>query len=111
MKKQFTFLILFLLFSGIALSQTNDVLKVTQFTLDNGLTVYLNEDHTAPQIYGGVVVNAGSKHEPKEATGIAHYLEHVMFKGTDKIGTLNWEAEKPILDSIAQMYDQLALTH
>ncbi|MDR2972588.1 MAG: insulinase family protein [Bacteroidales bacterium] len=110
MKKRQLIFIFFLFYGGIAFSQTSDVLKVTQFTLDNGLTVYLNEDHSLPQTYGCVVVNAGGKNDPKEATGIAHYLEHVMFKGTDKIGTLNWEAEKPLLDSISIMYDQLAQT-
>lgn len=110
MKKHIFLFTLFFLCGAIAFSQDRNIFKVTQFTLDNGLTVYLNEDHNLPQIFGGVAVNAGSKNDPKEATGIAHYLEHVMFKGTNKIGTLNWEAEKIVLDSITLMYDQLAQT-
>jgi len=109
MNKKTIFIISFTLFllTGTLFSQENTALKVTQFTLENGLTVYLNEDHSLPQVFGAVVVNAGGKNDPKDATGIAHYLEHVMFKGTDKIGTLHWEAEKPILDSISLMYDYL----
>ena len=83
-------------------------LEVKSFKLDNGLTVWLNEDHTQASVFGAVVVNAGSKDSP--ATGIAHYFEHIMFKGTDKIGTINYEAEKVYLDSIAQKYDLLAQT-
>ena len=108
--KKFTLILIIYVLVGILFSQENPALKVTQFTLENGLTVYLNEDHSLPQIFGAVVVNAGGKNDPKDATGIAHYLEHVMFKGTDKIGTLNWEAEKPILDSISLMYDYLFQT-
>ena len=81
---------------------------VKSFKLDNGLTVWLNEDHTQSSVFGAVVVNAGSKDSP--ATGMAHYFEHIMFKGTDKIGTINYEAEKIYLDSIAVEYDLLAKT-
>jgi len=85
-----------------------NVLDVRQLALSNGLTVWLNEDHTLPIVYGALVVKAGAKDCPN--TGIAHYLEHVLFKGTQKIGTLNYMAEKPWLDSIAQKYDMLAMT-
>ena len=83
-------------------------LDVKSFKLDNGLTVWLNEDHTQSSVFGAVVVNAGAKDSP--ATGIAHYFEHIMFKGTEKIGTINYEAEKIYLDSIAMKYDLLAQT-
>ena len=69
-----------------------DVLKVKTYTLENGLTVWLNEDHSQPKVFGAVVVKAGAKDCPD--TGIAHYFEHMMFKGTDRIGTLDYEAEK-----------------
>jgi len=108
--KKFTLLLIIYVLVGTLFSQENPALKVTQFKLDNGLTVYLNEDHSLPQIFGAVAVNAGGKNDPHDATGIAHYLEHVMFKGTDKIGTINWAAEKPILDSISLMYDYLSQT-
>lgn len=85
-------------------------LKVSKIILDNGFTVYLNEDHSEPKVYGRVVVKAGSKNDPTDATGIAHYFEHIMFKGTDKIGTIDYASEKVFLDSIVMMYDQLGAT-
>ncbi|MDY6129796.1 MAG: insulinase family protein [Prevotella sp.] len=83
-------------------------LKVTERKLSNGLTVWINEDHFLPKVFGAVVVKAGAKDCPN--TGIAHYFEHIMFKGTDKIGTVDYQAEKPWLDSIAARYDLLANT-
>lgn len=85
----------------------NAQLKVKTTKLDNGLKVVMCEDHSSPQVYGAVYVHAGSKNDPADATGMAHYFEHIMFKGTDKIGTINWEAEKVYLDSIDIMYDKL----
>ena len=81
-------------------------LRVKEYKLSNGLTVWLNEDHSQPKVFGAVVVKAGSKDCPD--TGIAHYFEHMMFKGTDKIGTIDYETEKVLLDSIAAKYDELA---
>ena len=95
-----------LLLSSMALAQQKD-LKTKTFYLENGLKVVMCEDHSQPEIYGAVFVHAGSKNDPADATGMAHYFEHIMFKGTDKIGTTNWEAEKVYLDSIALMYDKL----
>ena len=91
-------------------SQAEDLnaLKVKEYRLENGLTVWLNEDHSQPKVFGAVVVKAGAKDCPD--TGIAHYFEHMMFKGTDRIGTLDYESEKVLLDSIAMKYDELALT-
>jgi len=85
-------------------------LRVHTFTLDNGLTVYLNRDTYQKKVFGGIVVNAGSKNDPADATGIAHYLEHLLFKGTEQMGTTNFAAEKPLLDSINILYDILATT-
>ncbi|MDL2296997.1 insulinase family protein [Bacteroidales bacterium OttesenSCG-928-B11] len=82
-------------------------LSVKTFQLANGMTVMVCEDHSAPEIYGGVIVHVGSKNDPPDATGMAHYFEHIMFKGTDRIGTVDWELEKPYLDSISMMYDKL----
>lgn len=79
---------------------------LTEYKLDNGLTVILWEDHDQPDVTGYVVVRAGAVDEPAEYTGLAHYLEHMLFKGTQKIGALDWEAEKPIYDSIIALYDQ-----
>ncbi|MDR1556111.1 MAG: insulinase family protein [Tannerellaceae bacterium] len=83
-------------------------LQVKEFKLSNGLTVWLNEDHSQPKIFGAVVVKAGAKDSPN--TGIAHYFEHMMFKGTEKIGTINYAAEKILLDAIVAKYDELSLT-
>lgn len=101
-------ILLFLFFTGIQLlfSQQPEALKVKEFVLDNGLTVWINEDHSQGKVIGTVVVKAGAKDSPD--TGIAHYFEHIMFKGTDKIGTVDYEAEKVFLDSIAVKYDELA---
>jgi len=90
--------------------QSSSALKVTTFKLANGLTVYLNEDHTSPKIFGEIVVKAGSDNEDPNATGIAHYFEHIMFKGTDKIGTTDWAKESIVLDSIRLKYDELGRT-
>ena len=79
---------------------------LTEYKLENGLTVLLWEDHDAPDVTGYVVVRAGAVDEPSEYTGLAHYLEHMLFKGTQRIGALDWEKEKPIYDSIIALYDQ-----
>ncbi len=84
-------------------------INVQYYELENGLKVYLNEDNNASNVYGAVWVNVGSKNDPAEATGIAHYLEHMLFKGTQELGTQNYLLEKPHLDSIKLLYDQLAL--
>ena len=102
MKKLFLALVIILSVNMMS-AQVN--VKTTK--LDNGLKVVMCEDHSAPKAYGAVYVHAGSKNDPLDATGMAHYFEHIMFKGTDKIGTINWEAEKVYLDSIDIMYDKL----
>ena len=94
------------LFAVLAVTAQNS-LPIETFRLDNGLKVILCEEHSQPKIYGCVVVHAGSKNENPNATGVAHYFEHIMFKGTDRIGTTNWAKEKPYLDSISQAYDRL----
>lgn len=78
------------------------------YTLSNGLTVFLLEDHNKPQVFGAVMVKAGSKDDPDDATGMAHYMEHMMFKGTTSLGTVSWEKEKPHIDKIFSLYDDLA---
>ena len=86
----------------------NTALKVSELKLKNGMTVWLNEDHSQPKVFGAVVVKAGAKDCPN--TGIAHYFEHIMFKGTDRMGTTDYQAEKPWLDSISVQYDLLSQT-
>ena len=91
----------------LSVNVLNAQVKVKTTKLDNGLKVVLCEDHSSPKVFGAVYVHAGSKNDPLEATGMAHYFEHIMFKGTDKIGTIDWNAEKVYLDSIDIMYDKL----
>ena len=95
-----------LLICGTAFLSAQSREGLTEYKLENGLTVLLWEDHDAPDVTGYVVVRAGAVDEPAEYTGLAHYLEHMLFKGTQRIGALNWEAEKPIYDSIIALYDQ-----
>jgi predicted Zn-dependent peptidase len=80
------------------------------YKLKNGLTVYLWEDHRQTNVFGSIVVRAGSIDEPLKYTGLAHYLEHVMFKGTEKIGSFNWEKEQPHYENIIKLYDEHAAT-
>ena len=89
-----------LLICGTAFLSAQSREGLTEYKLENGLTVLLWEDHDAPDVTGYVVVRAGAVDEPKEYTGLAHYLEHMLFKGTQRIGALDWEKEKPIYDSI-----------
>ena len=91
----------------VAWAQNDDFV---QYQLDNGLTVYLWEDHDQPDVQGWTVTRAGSIDEPANATGLAHYLEHMLFKGTDRICALDWEKEKPLYEQIIALYDTLALT-
>ena len=83
--------------------QATDPLGAKIYELSNGLKVYLTENHEEPRFYAEIAVRAGSKHDPADATGLAHYLEHLLFKGTTELGTLNYEAEKPFLDKITAL--------
>jgi predicted Zn-dependent peptidase len=83
-----------------------DPLKARIYTLANGLTVYLSDYDDAPRIQTYLAVRAGSKNDPATATGLAHYLEHMVFKGTSKLGSQNWATEKPELDKIEALYEQ-----
>ena len=78
------------------------------YKLENGLTVYLSDFKNAPRTQVFIPVKAGGKFDPATNTGLAHYLEHMMFKGTDQIGTLDYEAEKVLLDSIEWMFNEYA---
>ncbi len=85
---------------------TNDPTGLRLYTLENGLKVYLSKNTDEPKIQTYVAVRAGSNYDPKESTGLAHYLEHMVFKGTHKIGTSDWEKEKEYLDKISVLYEQ-----
>lgn len=86
-------------------SVEGDPLNTRIYTLDNGLKVYLSVNKKEPKINTNIAVRTGSKNDPPETTGLAHYLEHMLFKGSDKYGTIDWEMEKPLLDSISALYE------
>ena len=83
-----------------------DLTKTRIYTLDNGLKVYLSVNKDKPRIQTYIAVRTGSKNDPAETTGLAHYLEHLMFKGTKQFGTTDPEAEAPLLDEIEQRYEE-----
>ena len=83
----------------------NDPLKARIYTLDDGLKVYLTVNKETPRIQTYIAVRVGGKNDPAETTGLAHYFEHLMFKGTKQFGTQNYEAEKPLLDQIEQQFE------
>jgi predicted Zn-dependent peptidase len=85
---------------------TGDPTHSRFYTLKNGLTVILSPTNKQPRIQAYIAVKAGSKTDPATHTGLAHYLEHMMFKGTDKYGTQDWAKEKPYLDKIDALYEQ-----
>ncbi|MCL2726869.1 MAG: insulinase family protein [Bacteroidales bacterium] len=86
-------------------SVPNDPLQARIYTLDNGLKVYLAVNKDNPRIQTFVGIRVGGKNDPAETTGLAHYFEHLMFKGTSKFGTSDYEAEKPMLDEIEALFE------
>ena len=84
----------------------NDPLNARVYTLDNGLKVYLTSYADAPRVQTNIAVRAGSKNDPSNATGLAHYLEHMLFKGTDVYGSLDYEKERPLLEKIESLYEE-----
>ncbi|WP_312793318.1 insulinase family protein [Sphingobacterium sp.] len=85
---------------------TNDPVQTRFYKLKNGLTVILSPNNKQPRIQAYIATKAGSKTDPKDHTGLAHYLEHMLFKGTDKFGSLDWSKEKPLLDQIDGLYEK-----
>ncbi len=83
----------------------NDPTNTRIYTLENGLKVYLSENNEAPRVQTSIAVRAGSKNDPSDATGLAHYLEHMLFKGTDKYGTTDFASEGPLLEMIDSLYE------
>ena len=83
----------------------NDPLNTRIYKLENGMMVYLSVNKDEPRIQTKIAVRAGSKNDPSDATGLAHYLEHMLFKGNSEIATINWEKEKEILRQISDQYE------
>jgi hypothetical protein len=85
---------------------SNDPTHTRFYTLENGLTVILSENHLEPKVMALITTKAGSKNDPHDHTGLAHYLEHMLFKGTDKFGSLDWGKESAELDKIDALYEK-----
>ena len=75
------------------------------YTLQNGLTVILHQNNLTPKVMGLITTRAGSKNDPSDKTGLAHYLEHLLFKGTKELGTEDYTTEKVYLDQIEELYE------
>lgn len=84
----------------------NDPFDTRIYKLPNGLTLYLSRNPMRPRVSVLTIVRAGSSDEPADSTGLAHYFEHMMFKGTPRMGTLDWTKEKPLLDRISNLFEQ-----
>src|SRR5690606_38174607 len=82
-------------------------LGVTIHRLKNGMTVYISTNREQPRVSAWIAVRAGSRHDPPDSTGLAHYLEHMLFKGSDELGTLDAAAERPHVERIAALYAEL----
>ena len=89
---------------------TNDPMNTRIYTLENGLKVYISANEGESRIQTMIGVHAGSAVEPEESTGLAHYLEHMLFKGTGRIGTIDWERERPLLEQISDLYEMHRFT-
>lgn len=85
---------------------TNDPLNVRIYTLRNGMKVYMSPNHKTPRIEVAVAVRVGSKDDPRDNTGLAHYLEHMLFKGSSQFGTVDWASEKRLLQQVSDLYEQ-----
>lgn len=88
---------------------SNDPMGVREYTLDNGLKVFMSVYKDAPKVQTYIAVRAGSKNDPAETTGLAHYLEHMMFKGTQKLGTTDWAKEKVLIQQIEDLFEAYRL--
>ena len=94
-------------YSLIAEPNPDDPLAARIYQLENGLTVYLSENHEEPRFHAEIAVRAGGKHDPAESTGIAHYLEHMLFKGSEAVGTLDFESDEPDPEKRAEIYAEI----
>jgi len=88
----------------------DDPMQTVIYQLGNGLTVYLSDYHEEPRFYAEIAARAGSKVDPPATTGLAHYLEHLLFKGTSQLGSIDYEKEKPHLDRITELYEEHFVT-
>ncbi len=89
---------------------SGDPLQTKIYTLDNGMKIFMSVNKEQPRIQTYMAVKVGSKNDPSETTGLAHYFEHLMFKGTESFGTTDYEAEKPLLDEIERLFEVYRVT-
>ena len=87
-----------------------DPMETKMYTLDNGLKVYMTVNKETPRIQTYIAVKVGGKNDPSETTGLAHYFEHLMFKGSEQFGTADYAAEKPLLDQIEALFEVYRVT-
>ena len=87
-------------------SVAGDPMNSRIYTLDNGLKVYMTVNEAEPRIQTYIAVRVGGKNDPSETTGLAHYFEHLMFKGSEQFGTSDYAAEKPLLDEIEAKFEK-----
>ncbi len=87
-----------------------DPLKALQYTLPNGMKLLMSINANEPRIFTNIAVRAGSKQDPADATGLAHYMEHMLFKGSSRLGALEWEQERVYLQQISDHYEQYRQT-
>lgn len=90
---------------------SNDPVGVRVYALENGLKVYLTQNYDEPRVASSIAVKAGSAYDPENSTGLAHYLEHLLFNGNDKIGALDWGKEKQLLNEISDLYEDHRATY
>ncbi|MBS1647338.1 MAG: insulinase family protein [Bacteroidetes bacterium] len=113
-KKTLASLALFILvntsYAQTATTYSNDPFKLKEYKLKNGLTVYFSVYKDAPRAYTMIATKAGSKNDPHDATGLAHYLEHMLFKGTDKLGSKDYSKEEPLISKISDTYERYRQT-
>ncbi|NPD81213.1 insulinase family protein [Prevotella sp. PINT] len=83
-----------------------DPMQTRLYTMPNGLKVYLSVNKEKPRVTAHIAVNTGHRNDPADCTGLAHYLEHLMFKGSKKFGTTDYNAEKPYIDKITSLYEE-----
>ncbi|MEL6496531.1 MAG: pitrilysin family protein [Cyanobacteria bacterium J06623_7] len=81
--------------------------QISEFTLDNGLKFIVLENHEAPVVSFVTYANVGGVDEPDGQTGVAHFLEHLAFKGTKRIGTTNYRAEAKELDKLDRLFSRI----
>ena len=99
--------LLLLGFAGVAFGSSTLEEKVIEHQFANGLKLLVVERHDTPIVSAYITIGVGSVHETSETRGVAHLLEHLLFKGTKTLGTTDYAKEKPILEAIERVGTKL----